>query len=298
MAEKFSGVHWMLATPFHEDESIDLPGLGNLVDKAVSSGCAGMVCLGVTGEAARLTDGERYQLAEQVIQHSEGLPVTVGTTSGSTIAAIERSKEAQTLGAAAVMVSPPPMGKPNPEAVIGHYSRLADAIDIPIVVQDYPSTSGVHMSPEFIADLNNRVPAAQYLKLEDPPTPPKISAIRNLVGDKMPIFGGLGGVFLLEELARGSAGAMTGFAYPEVLVDICRLMAEGDNKKAEELFARVLPLMLFEFQEGIGVGIRKYALKSRGFIECYKVRHPGPNPNEETQGEFHRLVEAVGLGSL
>ena len=298
MAEKFSGVHWMLATPFHEDESIDLPGLGNLVDKAVSSGCEGMVCLGVTGEAARLTDGERCQLAEQVIQHSEGLPVTVGTTSGSTIAAIERSKEAQTLGAAAVMVSPPPMGKPNSEAVIGHYSRLADAIDIPIVVQDYPSTSGVHMSPEFIADLNNRVPAAQYLKLEDPPTPPKISAIRKLVGDSMPIFGGLGGVFLLEELARGSAGAMTGFAYPEVLVDICRLMAEGDNKKAEELFARVLPLMLFEFQEGIGVGIRKYALKSRGFIECYKVRHPGPNPNEETQGEFHRLVEAVGLGSL
>ena len=266
MAEKFSGVHWMLATPFHEDESMDLPGLGNLVDKAVSSGCEGMVCLGVTGEAARLTDDERYQLAEQVIQHSEGLPVTVGTTAGSTIAAIERSKEAQTLGAAAVMVSPPPMGKPNPEAVIGHYSRLADAIDIPIVVQDYPSTSGVHMSPEFIADLNSRVPAAQYLKL--------------------------------EELARGSAGAMTGFAYPEVLVDICRLMAEGDNKKAEELFARVLPLMLFEFQEGIGVGIRKYALKSRGFIECFKVRHPGPNPNEETQGEFHRLVEAVGLGSL
>ena len=156
----------------------------------------------------------------------------------------------------------------------------------------------LHMSPEFIADLNRRVPAAQYLKLEDPPTPPKISAIRKLVGNNMPIFGGLGGVFLLEELARGSAGAMTGFAYPEVLVDICRLMAEGKNKKAEELFSRCLPLMLFEFQEGIGVGIRKYALKSRGFIECSTVRHPGPNPNEETQQEFHRLVEAVGLSSL
>lgn len=298
MAEKFSGVHWMLATPFHEDESIDLSGLSNLVDKAVSSNCKGMVCLGVTGEAARLTDVERYHLAETVIQRSEGLPVTVGTTAGSTMAAIERSKESQKLGAAAVMVSPPPMGKPNPEAVIGHYSRLADAIDIPIVVQDYPSTSGVHMSPEFIADLNRRVPAAQYLKLEDPPTPPKISAIRKLVGNNMPIFGGLGGVFLLEELARGSAGAMTGFAYPEVLVDICRLMAEGKNKKAEELFSRCLPLMLFEFQEGIGVGIRKYALKSRGFIECSTVRHPGPNPNEETQQEFHRLVEAVGLSSL
>ena len=298
MADKFSGVHWMLATPFHDDESIDSASIANLVDKAVSSGCEGMVCLGVTGEAARLTDRERYQVAEAVIQRAQGLPVTVGTTAGSTAAAIERSKEAQDLGAAAVMVSPPPMGKPNPDAVLAHYSRLADAIDLPIVVQDYPSTSGVHMSPDFIAKLSSSVPAAQYLKLEDPPTPPKISAIRKLVGDEMPIFGGLGGVFLLEELARGSAGAMTGFAYPEVLVDICREMAEGTRTKAEELFTRCLPLMLFEFQEGIGVGIRKYALHSRGFIENPKVRHPGPNPTDETKEEFHRLVEVTGLGAL
>ena len=298
MTKKFSGVHWMLATPFHEDESIDLASMGNLADKAVSSECEGMVCLGVTGEAARLTDRERYEVAKTVIQRAKGLPVTVGTTAGSTAAAIERSKEAQELGAAAVMVSPPTMGKPNPETVFTHYSRLADAIDLPIVVQDYPSTSGIHMSPDFIAKLSSGITAAQYLKLEDPPTPPKISAIRKLVGDDMPIFGGLGGVFLLEELVRGSAGAMTGFAYPEVLVDIYRQMAEGDLAKAEETFTRCLPLMLFEFQEGIGVGIRKYALHSRGFIENPKVRHPGPNPTDETKEEFHRLVEAVGLSSL
>ena len=87
-------------------------------------------------------------------------------------------------------------------------------------------------------------------------------------------------------------------AYPEVLVDICRQMAEGDKAKAEELFTRCLPLMLFEFQEGIGVGIRKYALQSRGFIENSKVRHPGPNPTDETKEEFLRLVESTGLTTL
>ena len=151
------------------------------------------------------------------------------------------------------------------------------------------------MSPEFIARLAENIPAAQYLKLEDPPTPPKISAIRKLIGAKKGIFGGLGGVFLLEELARGSAGAMTGFAYPEALVEICRHMAEGDQAAAEKIFNKHLSLMLFEFQEGIGVAIRKYALHSRGLIDCPKVRAPGPGVTEETQNEFHRLVKVAGL---
>lgn len=295
MAERFSGVHWMLATPFNDDETLDAGSIPNLMDKARQSGCQGVVCLGVTGEAARMTDRERHLVLKTVVENSDGLPVTAGTTAPGTAAAVENSLEAEKLGAAAVMVSAPAMGKPNDNALFTHYARIADAVSIPIVVQDYPRTSGVNMSAEFIARLADNIPAAQYLKLEDPPTPPKISAIRKLIGDKMGIFGGLGGVFLLEELSRGSAGAMTGFAYPEVLVDICRHIAEGDQKAAEKVFNKHLALMLFEFQEGIGVAIRKYALHSRGLIDCPKVRHPGPGVNEETQKEFHRLVQAAGL---
>ena len=295
MAEKFSGVHWMLATPFNEDESLDTGSIPNLLDKARQSGCQGVVCLGVTGEVARMTDRERNLVVETVVDNADGLPVTVGTTAAGTVAAVENSLEAEKLGAAAVMVSAPAMGKPNDNALFTHYARIADAVSIPIVVQDYPRTSGVNMSVEFIARLADNIPAAQYLKLEDPPTPPKISAIRNVIGDKMSIFGGLGGVFLLEELSRGSAGAMTGFAYPEILVEICRHMAEGDQPAAEKVFNKHLSLMLFEFQEGIGVAIRKYALHSRGLIDCPKVRHPGPGVTEETKQEFHRLVKVAGL---
>ena len=295
MAERFSGVHWMLATPFKEDESLDTGSIPNLMDKAKQSGCRGVVCLGVTGEVARMTDRERSLVVKAVVENSDGLPVTVGTTAAGTAAAVENSLEAEKLGAAAVMVSAPVMGKPNDNALFTHYARIADAVSIPIVVQDYPRISGVNMSPEFIARLADNIPAAQYLKLEDPPTPPKISAIRKLIGDKMGIFGGLGGVFLLEELARGSAGAMTGFAYPEALVEICRHMAEGDQAAAERVFNKHLSLMLFEFQEGIGVAIRKYALHSRGLIDCPKVRAPGPGVTQETQNEFHRLVKVAGL---
>ncbi len=295
MSDRFSGVHWMLATPFREDEKLDLQSIGKLMEKAYSSGCEGVVALGVTGEAARLTDAERRSVAHEVIANANGMPVTLGTTAAGTAAAVAYSREAQELGAAAVMVSAPAMGKPNPDALLAHYRRIAEAIEIPIVVQDYPQTSGVHMAPDFIARLFQEIPSVQYLKLEDPPTPTKITAIRAQAGDDLAIFGGLGGMYLLDELTRGSAGAMTGFAYPEVLVDICRSMAEGDRPQAEAVFYRHLPLLLFEFQEGIGVGIRKYALQQRGLISCARVRHPGPQITEATQQEFHRLAASVGL---
>lgn len=295
MADKFSGVHWMLATPFTDDEQLDLKSISNLMEKAYTSGCEGVVALGVTGEAARLTDAERRAVAKEVIANANGMPVTLGTTAAGTSAAIAYSLEAQELGAAAVMVSAPAMGKPNPDSLFTHYKRLAESVDVPIVVQDYPQTSGVHMAPGFIARVFQEIPSVQYLKLEDPPTPTKITAIRALTGDDLAIFGGLGGMYLLDELARGSAGAMTGFAYPEVLVAICRHMAEGDRSEAESVFYRHLPLLLFEFQEGIGVAIRKYALQQRGLISSARVRHPGPQTTEETRSEFHQLVEAVGL---
>ncbi len=295
MADRFSGVHWMLATPFREDEELDLASIGNLMAKAYQSGCEGVVALGVTGESARLTEEERRSVAREVIANAQGMPVTLGTTAAGTSPTVAYSVEAQKLGAAAVMVSAPPMGKPNPDSLFAHYRRIADAVDLPIVVQDYPQTSGVHMAPAFIARLFEEIPSVHYLKLEDPPTPTKITAIRSLVGDDLAIFGGLGGMYLLDELARGSAGAMTGFAYPEVLVAICRHMAEEDKKQAEEVFYRHLPLLLFEFQEGIGVGIRKYALQQRGLISCPRVRHPGPQITDETRREFHELVRTVGL---
>jgi 4-hydroxy-tetrahydrodipicolinate synthase len=295
MADKFTGVHWMLATPFKDNEELDLDSISNLMEKAYTSGCEGVVALGVTGESARLTDAELRAVAKEVIANANGMPVTLGTTAAGTSAAAAYSREAQELGAAAVMVSAPAMGKPNPDSLFTHYSRIAEAVDVPIVVQDYPQTSGVHMAPDFIRRLYQEIPSVQYLKLEDPPTPTKITAIRALAGDDLAIFGGLGGMYLLDELTRGSAGAMTGFAYPEVLVAICRHMAEGDRKEAEEVFYRHLPLLLFEFQEGIGVAIRKYALEQRGLISSARVRHPGPQTTAETRSEFHQLVEAVGL---
>ena len=295
MVDAFYGMHWMLATPFMENEQVDYESIPHITRKAKETGCTGVVGLGVMGEVARLTDDERSLIAEKIISSSDGVPVTLGTTANSTIAAIHYSKEAERLGASAVMVSAPTMAKTNLETLFSHYDRLAKEISIPIVMQDYPQTSGVEMPVDFITRVANEIPQVKYLKLEDPPTPTKISSIKSRIGDRLGIFGGLGGVFLLDELRRGSIGAMTGFAYPEVLVDICEHMKMGEISEAEELFYRHLPLIQFEQQEGIGLAIRKSGLHHRGLIKFPTVRAPAGQLAHKTRSELEAVIKRVGL---
>ena len=293
MNDPFAGMHWMLVTPFDNAEEIDTGSIKGVVDKAASTGCVGVVVLGEMGEWRRLLDSERLVVLDHVMSAAGDLKVTVGTTAPSTYVAVERAKEAERVGAAAVMVSPPPLGKPNPDAVKLFYQRIADAIDIPLVVQDFPQASGVHMSPQFVSELADAIPGFQYLKLEDPPTPTKISRISELTGDRLGIFGGLGGVMLLDELHRGGIGAMTGFAYPEVLVEVINLFFDGENQRAMELFNKFLPLILFENQEGINLSIRKEAIKHRGLLTTAKVRHPAGPIDAITRAELLQLIEEL-----
>ena len=288
------GVHFMLPTPFHDDGSLDLDSIDGLIDCAAQSHCVGVVCLGVMGEAARLTDAERALVTERVVRQAEGwLTVTVGATGTGTDVAVQRVREATELGADALMVSPPPILKQNLDAVSTYFHAVADASPLDLVVQDYPAQSGVFMPADFIARLTEELPTAHWLKLEDPPTPPKVSAVRALAGDRMGVFGGLGGVFLLEELARGACGAMTGFAYPEALVETQRLLDAGDADAAAEHFFHWLPLIRYEAQEGISLSIRKELLQRRNILASAKVRHPGAPLDPATRAEMHALVDRI-----
>ncbi|MGH9535548.1 MAG: dihydrodipicolinate synthase family protein, partial [Terriglobales bacterium] len=178
----------------------------------------------------------------------------------------------------------------NSAAVVAHFQALAAAVDVPIVVQDYPPISGYAMEAELLARIVREVPAAQTIKLEDPPTPRKIAALRNLCGPALKIFGGLGGTFLLEELLAGGDGAMTGFAYPEILLAIVRAFHGGRSDEAASVFYRYAPLMRFEFQEGIGVAIRKEVLRRRGLVATATVRPPGPQLDAGTAVQLDRLL--------
>lgn len=295
-ADPLAGIHFMLPTPFRDDGEVDVGPYARLLAKAREVGCRGVVCLGVMGEAHRLTDDERDRIVDAVVGAAgDDLTVTVGVSSeGSHLAAV-RAKEAQGAGATAVMVAPPRMAKPNDQVLFGYYAAVNAAVSVPIVVQDLPQETGVHMSPEFIARVNSEVPQARYLKLEDSPTPPKVTRVLKLTGPKMGVFGGLGGAFLYEELRRGAIGTMTGFAYPEVLVEIYRSCAEGDIERARATFYRWLPLIRYENQPGIGLSIRKHIMKRRELLDSALVRTPGPNIDAETRAELEDLLVAMAV---
>ena len=295
MTEKsLDGIHFMLPTPFTNDGEVDVASFSKLVACAAEAGCRGVVCLGVMGEAHRLTEPERARVVDAVIRAAHGrLTVTVGVSSEGHQAVAGRTRASQAAGATAIMVAPARLTRPNPDATFGYYAAVEAAAEVPIVVQDLPSETGVHMDPAFIARLNAELPHARYLKLEDPPTPPKITRVLALTGPKMGVFGGLGGAFLFEELRRGAIGTMTGFAYPEVLVRVHRHITAGEVEKARDLFYRWLPLIRYENQTGIGLSVRKHILARRGLLTSPAVRPPTPGIDQAMQEELEDILKAL-----
>jgi 4-hydroxy-tetrahydrodipicolinate synthase len=291
----FEGVYSVLPTPFTDRGDLDDASLRRVVDLFIDKGANGLTALGVTGEVARLEDAERGRVLDVVVSQAAGrVPVVAGTSAEGTRTCVAYSRQARASGASAVMVSPPRMAKLNSDAVVRHYKTLADAVDTPIVVQDYPPISGFAMEPSLLARIAREIPSARTIKLEDPPTPFKTARIlEQASGLTVQIFGGLGGVFLLEELMSGATGAMTGFAFPEILVRIVQSYRSGQIDQAAELFYRTVPLMRFEFQEGIGMAIRKTVLQRRGVLASAATRAPAGGLDAATTQALDRVLQWV-----
>ena len=292
------GVCTIALTPFTAEGDLDEESIGSLSDFYVDSGVHGVTILGIMGEAHKLSDAERQTVTERYVSAVDGrVPVVVGCSAMATRVVVDRARAAQEAGAAAVMVAPP-NNQRNLDLVFEHYRRVAEAVSVPVVVQDEPVNTGVVMPAPFIARLVDEIEGCRYVKLEEAPTTIKISALLQSAKAGAGVFGGLGGMYLYEELARGATGIMTGFAYPHVLVETYRLFVEGEKSEAQEYFFHYLPLIRFEAQLGVGgVGIRKEILKLRGVISSSHVRFPAPALDEETLRELEDLVEMLGLAA-
>lgn len=295
MTQRITGIFNILATPFDAQQAVDFDSLRRLVNFQIDLGVYGLTILGVLGEAAKLSVDERNRVLNTVMETVAGrVPVVVGTSHNDLDTCINLSKTAFAAGADGVMIAPPPMKNATDDEIIALYSRVAEQIDKAIVVQDFPPVNGVIMSPDMLARLAEAIPNARYLKLEDPPLMQKIRAIRERTS-QFEIFGGLGGMFLLEELAAGASGTMTGFAFSEILVAVFEAFQAGNKRRAEMIFDQYLPLIRYENQPVINLTIRKKLLQLRGCIANATPRSPFNAVDAGTDAEIEWILRRVGI---
>ncbi|GBD48874.1 dihydrodipicolinate synthetase [Methylopila sp. Yamaguchi] len=290
-----AGLFPIAPTPFTADGAIDHGSVETLIAGYLAAGATGVTVLGIMGEAPKLEPDEALDLTSRFIDGMPGLPVIVGVSAPGFAAMRSLARAVMHRGAAGVMIAPPPSLRTD-DQIVGYYAQAVEAVgaDVPFVIQDYPLTLTVQMTPKVIRRIVEDNPSCVMLKHEDWPGLEKISILRGFQAEgsmrPISILTGNGGLFLDFEMERGADGAMTGYAFPEMLADVARLQAEGHRDQAHDLFDAHLPLLRYEQQQGVGLAVRKYVMMRRGFIASDAQRKPGAALSAAAKAEVDYLL--------
>jgi 4-hydroxy-tetrahydrodipicolinate synthase len=294
--ESARGVYIISVTPFDERGALDLDGTDRLIDFYLEAGVDGITILGIMGEAPKLSHEEAVAFARRVIARAGSLPVVVGVSAPGLASLAGLTKAVMDIGAAGVMIAPPG-GLKGDDAIVAYFQNCLEAIGkVPFALQDFPQSNGLFIPVSVIERIAATCPTCVMLKHEDWPGLDKITAVRACERGgmrRLSILAGNCGIMLPFELARGADGAMTGYAYPEMLVDVCRLMAAGRRGEAHDLFDAHLPLVRYEQQPGLGLAVRKYVLWRRGALATDAQRKPGARVTRETAAEIDFMLERL-----
>jgi 4-hydroxy-tetrahydrodipicolinate synthase len=291
------GVYAITVTPFKPDGGIDYDSVDRMTDFYLDCGVTGLTILGIMGEAPKLDPAEALALSNQVVRRA-GVPIIVGVSAPGFATMRSLARSVMEGGAAGVMIAPPPSLRTD-DQIVTYYAQAVAAIgsDIPFVIQDYPLALSVVMTPKVIRRIVTDNPSCVMLKHEDWPGLEKISTLRSFQTEgtlrPISILAGNGGLFLDFELERGADGAMTGYAFPEMLVDVVKLSQSGQRDAAHNIFDAHLPLIRYEQQQGIGLAVRKYVLQKRGAIAYDSQRAPGSSITTTGKAEIDYLLRRL-----
>ena len=290
-----AGVFPISPTPFLPDGAIDWASAEKLFAHYDAIGSDGVTVLGIMGEAPKLEPGEALQLLKLAVKHLAGKPVIVGVSAPGLAAMRSLAREAMEAGAAGVMIAPPNTLRTD-DQIAAYYAQAIEAIgtDIPVVVQDYPLITNVIMTPGIIRRIVSENASVVMLKAEDWPGLEKISTLRKAQAEgalrPIAILVANGGLFLDFEMERGADGSNTGYAFPEMLIDVVRLSKAGRRDAAHDLFDAHLPLLRYEQQPGVGLAVRKYVLMRRGLLASDAQRKPGAAMSATAKAEVDYLL--------
>jgi 4-hydroxy-tetrahydrodipicolinate synthase len=292
-----AGVYVIAPTPFHPDGRIDDASVDRMTDFFMQAGATGMTVLGQLGEAPKMEHTESVGIVKRVLARTK-LPIVVGVSAPGFAAMRALTQDVMALGAAGVMIAPPNTLRTD-DSIVQYYKQASEAIgvDVPFVIQDYPLTFSVQMTPAVIRRIHMDNPACWFLKHEDWPGLEKISQLRAWEKDgslrRLPILIGNNALFLDFEMERGADGANTGYCFPDMLVDVVRLSKEGKRDEAHDLFDAHLPLIRYEQQPGPGLAVRKYVMMRRGIIASDTLRRPAANLSAAARAEVDYLLSRV-----
>ncbi len=297
------GVFPIAPTPFLPSGEIDWRSVDQLYNHYRAIGSDGLTVLGMMGEAPKLEPNESVALVKRAVALMDGLPVVVGVSAPGLAAMRSLAQEVMSAGAAGVMIAPPNTLRTD-DQIVGYYAQAIDAIgpDVPWVIQDFPLLTTVVMTPGVIRRIVMAHPSCVMLKAEDWPGLEKISALRGFQRDgsmrDISIMVANGGLFLDFEMERGASGSNTGYAFPEMLIDVVRLSKAGKRDEAQDVFDMHLPLLRYEQQPGVGLAVRKYVLMRRGLIAHDAQRKPAASLSGTAKAEVEYLLSRLARGDV
>jgi len=277
MPTRLTGVFPIAPTPFRDDGALDLDGQRRVLDCMVDQRVDAICILANYSEQFLLSDGERDVLVDLCLSHVAGrVPVIVTCSHFSTHIAIERARKAAAAGASMLMLMPPYHGtslRADDQGVIEHYARIAEAVDLPIMVQDAP-LSGVNLSVPLLARLSSEVPSVRYFKIEVPNAAAKLRSLIEAAGDAVAgPFDGEESITLMADLEAGATGTMPSALLPDLIRPVVEHFLAGRKDAAAHAYARILPLINYENRQ-CGLRATKTVMMEGGVIGSDAVRHP------------------------
>lgn len=286
--EKLEGIFPILNTTFHDDGTLDRDSQARLVHHLMEQGAHGLGLFGNASEGYALLGEERSSILKLVRREVNGrIPLVVSSGHTGTDAAVQLSKEAEDSGADALMVLPPYYLKTDGDGLMHYFDAISRAVNIPIMVQDAPLLTAVPMPSALLVRMSKEIAHVEYVKVEAPPTPPKVTALVKAGG--LTIFAGLNGQFMIEEIRRGARGVMPGSDMIGMFVQVWNRLEANDLSGAWSIFTQALPLVRFQLQPGLGVSAMKHNLVAAGIIRSARVRHPTASLDADSLKELEFL---------
>lgn len=283
---EWRGVFAVLVTPFHEDETLDLDSLRRQVDFCAECGVQAVVAPVVASEFFTLADDERVAIYRAVAEQLDGRAHFVAGVSASSVPHARLLAEAATdAGADALIAMPPILGGRSRERTFAYFTAIAEATPLPLMVQNAPEPVGAPLTTADLVTLIEAVPSIEAVKEETAPNPQQVGALVTAAGDRLRgVIGGLGGIYLFNELARGATGTMPACQFADVMVKILRLHEAGDHEGSRAAFGALQPALVLE--RLYGMTFMKACLQRRAVLPNRVTRLVEPPLDEFDEAEI------------